>query len=64
MAVGDRVVLGANALDRLGVANGTSAEITGLDVRRRTMTVHTLEDEASKTVTLPAWYLDGQVRPG
>jgi conjugative relaxase-like TrwC/TraI family protein len=63
VTVGDRVVLGANALDRLGVANGTSAEITGLDTRRRTMTVHTLDDEASKTVTLPAWYLDGEVRP-
>jgi hypothetical protein len=64
VAVGDRVVLGANALERLGVANGTGAEITGLDTRRRTMTVRTLEDETSKTVTLPAWYLDGQVRPG
>jgi AAA domain len=64
VAVGDRVVLGANALGRLGVANGTSAEITGLDVRERTLTVRTLEDEASKTVTLPAWYLDGEVRPG
>jgi conjugative relaxase-like TrwC/TraI family protein len=63
-AVRDRVVLGANALERLGVANGTSAEITGLDTRRRTMTVRTLEDEAAKTVTLPAWYLDGEVRPG
>jgi conjugative relaxase-like TrwC/TraI family protein len=62
-AVGDRVVLGANALDRLGVANGTSAQVVDLDVRRRTLTVRTLE-EASKTVTLPAWYLDGQVRPG
>jgi AAA domain/TrwC relaxase len=63
-AVGDRVVLGANALERLGVANGTSAEIAALDVRRRTMTVRTLEDEAAKMVTLPRWYLDGQVRPG
>jgi hypothetical protein len=63
-AVGDRVVLGANALGRLGVANGTSAEITGLDVSRRTMTVRALQDEASNTVTLPAWYLDGAVRPG
>jgi hypothetical protein len=63
-AVGDWVVLGANALERLGVANGTNAEITGLDIRRRTMTVRTLGDEASKTVTLPRWYLDGQVRPG
>jgi conjugative relaxase-like TrwC/TraI family protein len=69
LAVGDRVVLGANALERLGVANGTSAEVTALDTRRRTLTVRTLtvrtlEDEASKTVTLPAWYLDGEVRPG
>jgi conjugative relaxase-like TrwC/TraI family protein len=64
VAVGDRVVLGANALGRLGVANGTSAEVTGLDTRRRTLTVRTLEDEASKTVTLPAWYLDAEVRPG
>jgi conjugative relaxase-like TrwC/TraI family protein len=64
LAVGDRVVLGANALDRLGVANGTSAEVTGLDTRRRSLTVRTMEDEASKTVTLPAWYLDGEVRPG
>jgi conjugative relaxase-like TrwC/TraI family protein len=64
VAVGDRVVLGANALDRLGVANGTSAEVTGLDVRRRTLTVRTLEDDAAKTVTLPAWYLDAAVRPG
>jgi len=64
VAVGDRVVLGANALERLGVANGTSAEITGLDTRRRSMTVRTLEDEAAETVTLPAWYLDGEVRPG
>jgi conjugative relaxase-like TrwC/TraI family protein len=63
-AVGDRVVLGANALERLGVANGTSAEITGLDTHQRTMTVRTLEDLATKTVTLPAWYLDGQIRPG
>jgi conjugative relaxase-like TrwC/TraI family protein len=64
VAVGDRVVLGANALGRLGVANGTSAEVTGLDVRRRTLTVRTLEDEASKTLTLPSWYLDAEVRPG
>jgi hypothetical protein len=63
-AVGDRVVLGANALGRLGVANGTSAEITGLDVAGRTMTVRTLDEEPPRTVTLPGWYLDGVVRPG
>jgi hypothetical protein len=63
-AVGDRVVLGANALDRLGVANGTSAEITALDVPGRTMTVRTLEDNPPRTVVLPGWYLDAAVRPG
>ena len=63
-AVGDRVVLGANALKRLGVANGTSAEITALDVPRRTMTVRTLEADPPRTVRLPTWYLDGEVRPG
>ncbi|HYT27157.1 MAG TPA: AAA family ATPase, partial [Actinomycetota bacterium] len=63
-AVGDRVVLGANALDRLGVASGTSAEITALDVRGRTMTIRVLEEDPPRTVTLPGWYLDAAVRPG
>jgi conjugative relaxase-like TrwC/TraI family protein len=64
VAAGDRVVLGANALERLSVVNGTSAEITGLDVRRRSMTVRTLDDEQPRMVTVPSWYLDGEVRPG
>jgi conjugative relaxase-like TrwC/TraI family protein len=64
VAVGDRVVLGANALERLRVVNGTGAEITGVDVRRRTLTVRTLDDEQPRTVTPPSWYLDGEVRPG
>jgi conjugative relaxase-like TrwC/TraI family protein len=63
-AVGDQVVLGANALDRLGVANGTSAEITALDVPRRTMTIRVLEEDPPRTVTLPSWYLDAQVTRG
>jgi len=63
-AVGDHVVLGANALDRLGVANGTSAEITALDVPGRTMTVRTVEEDPPRMVTLPGWYLDAQVTPG
>jgi conjugative relaxase-like TrwC/TraI family protein len=63
-AVGDRVVLGANALGRLGVANGTSAEITALDVPGRTMTVRTVEEDPPRTVTLPGWYLDAAVTPG
>jgi conjugative relaxase-like TrwC/TraI family protein len=62
-AVGDVVVLGANARDRLGVVNGTTAVITDLDVRGRAMIVQTLEEESSKTVRLPGWYLDAQVRP-
>jgi conjugative relaxase-like TrwC/TraI family protein len=63
-AVGDVVVLGANARDRLGVVNGTTAVIVGLDVRGRAMTVRTLEDEPPRTVRLPGWYLDAAVRPG
>jgi conjugative relaxase-like TrwC/TraI family protein len=62
--VGDVVVLGANARDRLDVANGTTAIITGLDLRGRAMTVQTLEEEPPRTVRLPGWYLDAQVRPG
>jgi conjugative relaxase-like TrwC/TraI family protein len=63
-AVGDRVVLGSNAPDRLGVVNGTTAIIQALDLRGRAMTVRTLEEEPAKTVRLPGWYLDAQVRPG
>ena len=44
-AVGDVVVLGANARDRLGVVNGTTAVIVDLDLRGRAMTVRTLEEE-------------------
>jgi conjugative relaxase-like TrwC/TraI family protein len=61
--VGDQVVLGANAIGRLGVANGTTGRIVGLDVARRTLTVQT-EGDRPATVTLPGWYLDGEVRPG
>jgi conjugative relaxase-like TrwC/TraI family protein len=63
-AVGDVVVLGANAPDRLGVVNGTTAVIQELDVCGRAMTVRTLEDEPPRTVRLPGWYLDAAVRPG
>jgi hypothetical protein len=63
-AVGDVVVLGANARGRLGVVNGTTAVITELDLRGRAMTVRTLEEEPPRTVRLPAWYLDAAVRPG
>jgi AAA domain/TrwC relaxase len=63
-AVGDVVVLGANAKDRLRVVNGTTATITELDPRGRVMTVRTPEEEPPKTVRLPGWYLDAQVQPG
>jgi ATP-dependent exoDNAse (exonuclease V) alpha subunit len=64
LAVGDVVVLGANARDRLGVVNGTTAIITDLDLPGRAMTVQTLEEDPPKTVRLPGWYLDAQVQPG
>jgi conjugative relaxase-like TrwC/TraI family protein len=63
-AVGDVVVLGANAKDRLGVVNGTTAVILELDLRGRAMTVRTLEDDPPQVVRLPGWYLDATVRPG
>jgi conjugative relaxase-like TrwC/TraI family protein len=63
-AVGDVVVLGANARHRLGVVNGTTALITELDVPGRAMMVQTLEEEPPMTVRLPGWYLDAAVRPG
>jgi hypothetical protein len=62
--VGDLVVLGANARDRLGVVNGTTAVIVGLDLPGRAMTVRTLEEQPPRTVRLPGWYLDATVRPG
>jgi conjugative relaxase-like TrwC/TraI family protein len=63
-AVGDVVVLGTNARGRLGVVNGTTAIITGLDLQGRAMTVRTLEEQPPRTVRLPGWYLDAAVRPG
>jgi conjugative relaxase-like TrwC/TraI family protein len=63
-AVGDVVVLGANARDRLGVVNGTTAVILELDLPGRAMTVRTLEADPPRTVRLPGWYLDAAVRPG
>jgi ATP-dependent exoDNAse (exonuclease V) alpha subunit len=57
-AVGDVVVLGANAQQRLGVVNGTTAIIVELDMPGRAMTVQTLEEEPPRSVRLPSWYLD------
>ena len=61
--MGDLVVLGANAKDRLNVVNGTTAVIVGLEVQQRAMVVRTLEEEPPKTVRLPGWYLDAEVQP-
>jgi conjugative relaxase-like TrwC/TraI family protein len=63
-AVGDLVVLGTNARDRLGVVNGTTAVILELDLPGRAMTVRTLEDDPPRVVRLPGWYLDAAIRPG
>ncbi len=63
LAVGDRVVCGRNALQRLGVANGTRGTVVALDFERRTLTLR-VDGEQAHQVTLPAWYLDGQQRWG
>jgi conjugative relaxase-like TrwC/TraI family protein len=63
LAVGDRVVCGRNALQRLGVANGTRGTVVALDLERRALTLRVDGQQASE-VTLPAWYLDGQPRWG
>jgi conjugative relaxase-like TrwC/TraI family protein len=63
LAVGDRVVLGANALQRLGVANGTTGTVVGLDTRQRRLSLRT-DDATPRTVQLPSWYLDAKARPG
>jgi hypothetical protein len=58
-AVGDVVVLGANARGRLGVVNGTTAVIQDLDLRGRAMTVQTLEESRPRRCGCPAgtWML-------
>jgi hypothetical protein len=61
LAVGDRVVCGRNALDQLGVANGTRGIVTALDPDTRTLTIR-LEGKEPPEVILPGWYLDGRSR--
>ncbi len=65
-AVGDQVVLGANALDRLQIANGTSGRVLSIDKGHRTLTIATdaTTKAPSRTVTLPSWYLDAERQPG
>jgi hypothetical protein len=59
LAVGDRVVCGHNAIDQLGVANGTRGTITALDPQARTLTLR-LDGTDSREVSLPRSYLDGR----
>jgi AAA domain len=61
LAVGDRVVCGRNAINQLGVANGTRGTITALDPQARTLTIR-VDGKDPREVTLPGWYLDGRQR--
>jgi conjugative relaxase-like TrwC/TraI family protein len=61
LAVGDRVVCGRNAINQLGVANGTRGIITALDPQARTLTIR-VDGKQPRAVTLPGWYLDGRQR--
>jgi conjugative relaxase-like TrwC/TraI family protein len=59
--IGDRVVCGANSLDRLGVANGTKGWVTGLDPQAHTLTVKL---DSEREVTLPGSYLRAKLSDG
>jgi conjugative relaxase-like TrwC/TraI family protein len=61
LAVGDRVVCGRNAINQLGIANGTRGTITALDPHARTLTIQ-VDGKQPREVTLPGWYLDGRGR--
>jgi conjugative relaxase-like TrwC/TraI family protein len=61
LAVGDRLVCGRNAINQLGVANGTRGTITALDSQARTLTIR-IDGNQPRVVTLPGWYLDGRQR--
>jgi AAA domain/TrwC relaxase len=54
-AVGDQVVCGKNAIQSLGVANGTRGQVVAVDLEQRSMTLK-LQD--GRTVVLPREYLD------
>jgi conjugative relaxase-like TrwC/TraI family protein len=61
LAVGDRVVCGHNAINELGVANGSRGTITALDPRARTLTLR-LDGTDGREVVLPRSFLDGRGR--
>jgi AAA domain/UvrD-like helicase C-terminal domain len=54
-AVGDQVVCGKNAINSLGVANGTRGQVLAVDLEQRSMTLQLQDD---REVTLPQDYLD------
>jgi len=62
LAVGDRVVCGHNAINELGVANGSRGTITAVDPQARTLTLR-LDGTDGREVILPRSYLDS-CRPG
>ena len=61
LAVGDRVVCGRNAIDKLGIANGTRGTVAALDPQARTLTIRRDGKDAHEVI-LPGWYLDGRQR--
>jgi hypothetical protein len=61
LAVGDRVVLGHNAIAELGVANGSRGTITALCSQARTLTIR-LDGADGREVTVLRSYLDGRGR--
>jgi conjugative relaxase-like TrwC/TraI family protein len=61
LAVGDRVVCGRNAINQLGIANGTRGTITALNPDTRTLTIQ-VDGKEAQAVVLPGWYLDGRGR--
>ncbi|HXQ55692.1 MAG TPA: hypothetical protein VOA19_07820 [Actinomycetes bacterium] len=61
LAVGDRVVCGHNAINELGVANGSRGTITALDPQARALTLR-LDGQEGRTVVLPRSYLDSRGR--
>jgi len=61
LAVGDRVVCGRNAINQLGVANGTRGTVTAMDSDARSLTLR-LDGNDCRELTLPRSYLDGRGR--
>jgi ATP-dependent exoDNAse (exonuclease V) alpha subunit len=54
---GDHIVCGRNARQRVGIVNGTRAEVIEVDPDRRTLTIRT---DDHQVINLPAWYVTGR----